>query len=199
MRPIALCLVVLAACSGSHSRAHTTTTLPPTKAELSRLLRAGQTARFHVHLMPSGAVPAGGLPGFELWHAGTDRARQDEILGGAGGRHLAQFRLPTGGVSCEQDGNGPWQCVHQDVAPDLDSAAEVAAATEGVTVAARDDTVQGRAARCFSFDGPQGHGLLCLDRAGIPVRLLAGTSTYDADVVDTQFSDDVFAPPAPVS
>jgi hypothetical protein len=180
----------------------------PDTAELAALLAQGRAATYHATYRTSGGADAA-VEGttLEVWRDGG-RLRQDTTATIEGQAVQTSSFLQDGeaivcstAAAAATDGDG-WACssstptgaqedgvfgsVHQQLA--------------GSSVTARDAEVDGEAARCFAFSGPEGDGELCVTLDGVPASIAMGGVRIElADLEDAVPADAFDLPAEPVS
>lgn len=65
----------------------------------------------------------------------------------------------------------------------------------GRTVVARDESIRGRPARCFTISGPDQSAEVCFDRRGTLLVLATGSARLELEDVDDSVDPKVFEPP----
>ncbi|MGH9149387.1 MAG: hypothetical protein ACRD0F_03515, partial [Acidimicrobiales bacterium] len=73
---------------------------------------------------------------------------------------------------------------------------QVAARVGGRLVEARDDTVAGRAARCFTIFVGNETSDVCTTREGVPLRIAAGAASFELVELTADVPEQAFRPPA---
>lgn len=206
-RPLAIAAaaLLLAATGGTVVLAQSAGPAPA--EELLTLLARAEQSTYHARYSLTAADPddTQGSPKVEVWRAGPDRVRQDANRADDGRTgSVAAIRDAAVLVRCEQVQPAPWTC-RREAGDPLDGPgslrAQVVAALEGATVAARSERVSRWDARCFTIRSADG-GLvaeLCLGPDGVPVRIAFDTLRLEALTVDGQVRDTDFTPPAPVT
>ncbi len=177
------------------------TDVDPEGRELLALLGRGRTLTFHARYEGRAPErPAESLV-IEVWRKG-DLARQDtEASNGTTVVRSSVFQLPVGNIACQRSGEEPWRCSKLPPgAPSPDQIlARVTGELEGRDVTARDDTVDGRAVRCFHVAGA-GEGEqemdVCATRDGVPVLIGAAGARLEMVQLDDEVDDATFTPPA---
>ena len=217
-RPVIVGVVVLAAAAvvagltlGSDSdsgddrsatattRSTTTTTPGPltgAAAELVALLDKGVQATSHIKYTARSSQAGSAAIDIELWRKGG-KVRQDTFTASSNQRTLDLF-APTGGQHCTKAGDGPWSCAPTkggDAGPDAFLSA-LRAQLSSATVAATDDTVAGRAVRCFAIEASSQKARLCLQGDGLTVAVQSDQASLELVSADSNVSDDVFTAPA---
>ncbi len=167
-------------------------------AELVQLLAVGRSGTYHATYAIRGG-DLGGESSIEVWRDG-DRVRQDTVLRTDDGTEVqtAGIRVDDSTISCTKRGDEPWSCgeAETDGSETNDLFGSVEAQLEGVDVTARDDEVDGRAARCFDFVTVDGAGSACLTPEGVPLVFSAGDASIELVELDDTVPSEVFTPPA---
>jgi hypothetical protein len=128
------------------------------------------------------------------------RVRQDTITELDGGDYVTVGILADEVATiCTKQGTEDWIC-SESAQTDPTAAdglfGEVVQRLGGVAVTETAETIDGRDARCFSYESADGPGSICLTAEGLPVRVVSGeTELLLTDVEDT-VDDSVFEPPA---
>lgn len=164
----------------------------PEGQELLRLLAVGRSRPLHARYSISDGAR------LELWRSG-DRYRQDTEIRGPDGvlERSVSIHRPEGDVTCRRSGDGAWTC-RRAAAPPAPEAA-VVSELEGRSVTARDASIAGAAARCFTVSGSDQSAELCLDSRGTLLVLATGDARLELEDADESVAPRVFEPPAPVS
>lgn len=166
-------------------------------AELVGLLAAGRDRTYHARYSVTGP-DVGGDSSLEVWQD-DERLRTDTELRTPEGAsvHTAGFRLADGTVSCVQRDAEAWACSTAEPTPGGgDVFGTVEEQVKGASVTARDDSIDGRQARCFDFESADGPVTTCLSADGVPVLLSGGGSEIRLVELDDDVPDSVFTPPA---
>jgi hypothetical protein len=66
----------------------------------------------------------------------------------------------------------------------------------GLDLTEGDDTIDGLAVTCFSYEDAAGPGSICLDERGVPVRVITPTATLELTASDDDVPASAFEPPA---
>ena len=185
----------------------TTTTAPvstedlgPAAQELVALLEAAKDETYHAEFEGTSPESPDSVIRLETWQR-PPFVRQDSSLTVAGQlARTASFALPDGGVRCTRIGEQPWSC--RSAGPGELSADALSGsvlerlATSDVRV--RSTAVDGVDVKCFTLtSATEGSSELCVDEAGVAVRVRSGGSELRRVVFDAQVGDDsVFEPPA---
>lgn len=165
--------------------------------ELVSVLAKGRALTFHARYQSAPAATGASLV-VEVWRK-DGLARQDTQLDD--GRQVvrtAAIRKPDGQVSCRRLSEEPWTCAPLPVgASSADQLlGQVAGDLEGRTVTSRDDTVGGRAVRCFTISGEGQTSELCATPEGIPVLLSTAGARLELVELREHVDDSLFTPPA---
>ena len=167
--------------------------------ELTRLLEAGTKLGFDGRYTVSGNGPPGTL---RLWSRPPLLRVDTESGSGAQLRRSAQFSLPSGGVACSRQADGPWTCQSQPGLPIRTGLVPEAFVTQlsRTSVEERRGRVGDREARCFALEGSSGPAEVCVTPEGIPLRFQALSTTVELVQLDQSLPPpEIFEPPAPVS
>lgn len=176
------------------------TALPDAEATtLLGLLEEGRDLTFHATYEATGDTESfGGELTVEVWRK-DGKIRQDSVLETSSGTiRTAGFVIDGKTLTCSQRDEQAWSCSSAaDPGTNEDGVfGSVAAELEGVDVTESEDTIGGRAARCFSFPAGDGPGLLCLTPDGMPLKLSANGQELTLAEASSSVDDVVFAPPA---
>jgi hypothetical protein len=193
------------ALSGDESTPETTTTsvreLTGAAAELAELLETRQDEAYHARYEGQ-SVEAASIV-IETWQDDEGRVRQDQILSAGGqGAHLVSLDGDDGPVRCTQVSEQEWTC--RRAAPAETAASDPVAAirarlAEGEVIA-RDEQVDGEAARCFELVAGAERSELCVrPETGIPVRISAGKTELRLVLLEETVDPAAFEPPGPVT
>lgn len=185
----------------------TTTTVPLSGAaqELVDLLARGNTRSFHARyaVVSPTAQGQGATVSLEVWRQ-PPLVRQDTLVS-AGGKttDTAAFALQSGLVECTKSDPAPWTCQSASAAgtglADLSTLTQrITAQLATASVTAKDDTVSGRPARCFTVTLDANSTQVCVDADGVPLLEASGGSQLQLQALDTEIPGGVFAVPAKV-
>lgn len=169
--------------------------------ELGSLLDRGRGATFHARYRPGGdgSVTGADLT-IEVWQR-QGSARQDSVL--RTGESVSRTRAlvsTSGTVLCTQIDDDPWTCASSsDPSVGGSLFRNPVSELQGADVVARDDTVGGRRARCFSFARDTGTVSYCLTPEGVPLTQTIGNEQVVIDVLDGAVDDSVFVLPTPLA
>ncbi|HEY9556629.1 MAG TPA: hypothetical protein VIR58_07835 [Acidimicrobiales bacterium] len=171
----------------------------PDTAELAQLLEQGRAGTYHATYSTSGSLegaPAAGV-GLEVWRDG-ERLRQDSVATTEGQEvRTSSFLRATDVVVCSQIPGQDWACSTSSRPANDDGVfGSVTEQLAGSSVTAREAEVDGRAVRCFAFDGPSGTGELCVTPEGVPASIEAGGMEIFLAGLDADVPDEVFELPA---
>jgi hypothetical protein len=174
----------------------------PSDAEgrsLLELMEKGRSLTFHATYKATGdpAVLPGELT-IEVWRKGGKIRQDTSLKSDSGTAHTQSFVIDGKSLTCTQENNDPWSCSPEsDPGTNVDGVfGSTAAQLRGIDVTARDDTVSGRAAKCFDFATADGAGTLCFTPDGLPLRLALAGQDLSLNDLQTSVDDAVFSPPA---
>jgi hypothetical protein len=181
-------------------------TLDGAAKELYTLVQTGRASRYHVVFTLSGPSLTQDTTEavLEVWRDGA-RIRQDTKLTDARGTtHGTNIGGPNGTIVCQEQVGVPLACQQQTTGPldpNSDLLTTITDRLGATTVEARDDTVLGGPARCFTLDKANAANTadLCLTPQGAPVTIDTAGLKAVATKLDTTVDDSSFVPPAPVS
>lgn len=180
----------------------TTAALDEEGADLEALLVAGRGATVHAVYEATG-TGADGQPAapyvLEVFRR-DGRLRQDTTTETPQG----EFRtagLLVDGVStvCQQQPGDDWVC---SAGSDADAGAAdgvfgtVLDELRGLEVETTEETIGEHAVRCFTSAADGGARSICVTDDGLPVRVVAGSTTLELVSVDEDVPDSAFEPPA---
>ncbi len=196
-------LVVRSTSSGGGSSTTTTQPLPQLTsttlltgpaAELRDLLAKGDAIDRHAVYTASDPE---GTTRMEVWHK-NGRARYDTHVTAADGStsDTVFIHLSDHSVQCARKGNDPYVCSAVAVT-DANPFTFITADLSGKQVITTDDTIDGRAVKCYGTSNPEGQpASLCVTPDGIPVRLSSSSSNLTLASLDNDTSGASFDPPA---
>jgi hypothetical protein len=163
---------------------------------LADLLASGRDATYHATY---GASTSSGGYTLEVFrHDGN--VRQDSVTETPRGTFRTAGLLVGGDtIICHQQPGAEWVC-SESVGAD-DGVADgvfgtIVDALGAVDVAVTEETVDGRAVRCFAYEVETGPGSMCLRDDGVPVRVVAGDTELVLTSIDEDVPESVFQPPA---
>ena len=202
----ALGLVAACGSGGGHAK---TTTVPalgtPTTVnldtgakELVALIAKGKAVTYHATYT---AVVQSTTLSLELWQKPPLARRDASFTSGSSSTHTEEFKLNNELVGCIQQTGSSWKCTNSNSGQDP-SDGVIGALTQALgnrTVMAKNDTVSGRAVRCYSAAqvGPLPPVQICLTPdTGIPVLVDAGAGKITLTGVDLTVPANVFSLPA---
>jgi hypothetical protein len=176
-----------------------TTTAAPRgpNAEMLRLLEPARTASYEGRYTSS---DASGTRSARLWRRPPQERLDTESGAGDDDRRSRTLTAPSGNVSCQEQGGGPWSCKNEPGRVsggigDILSGAVVARVST-LPLVARDDRIAGEPVRCFTVTGQPVE--LCLTTDGVLARLVAESTRLELTSLERRTpGDDVFVPPAP--
>lgn len=172
--------------------------LDPAARELVSLMAKGQEGVYHARYRAVSPEQPGATLMVEIWRRGSI-TRQDSVASdGTQTTHTAGFTLPTGNLACRREAAGAWRCVPVTGARTTTEQLTELATTElsGRSVTARDETIAGRAARCFTIVGEGQSSDICLSSEGIALRVGTGNTRLELISLEEAVDDAVFRPPA---
>jgi hypothetical protein len=165
------------------------------------LLDKGHDLTFHATYKGVGDVQAlGGETTIEVWRK-DGKVRQDAtvVQDGTTNRSASVTTQDGKVTSCAKRGDLPWTCEDATTSGDAEAGifATPANQLQGADVRESDETVEGRAARCYSFDRDGGTAKLCLSPEGMPLSNSAAGQQIVITSDSSDVDDSVFAlPPA---
>lgn len=163
---------------------------------LSELLATARDATYHATYQAS--TSSGGYT-LEVFRR-DGNVRQDSVTETPGGPFRTAGLLVGGDtIICHQQPGAEWVC-SETVGADAGVADGVfGTIVDGlgdVDVAVTEDTVGGRAVRCFGYEVETGPGSICVGDDGVPVRVVAGDTELVLVSRDEDVPDSAFEPPA---
>lgn len=172
----------------------------PAAAELYDLVSSFADLTLHARYRVEVAARPGMTSMIDVWQK-DGRVRQEaEVDGGDGTGRLVVLDLDDRVLLCQQPPEGRYTC---DRVPDAQATSLEQLRTGLLTgladqeVDARDDTIDGRAVRCFVV-AAQSASELCATPDGVLVRVRAPEGSFELVELDTEVDDSVFTPPGPV-
>lgn len=168
--------------------------------ELLALIDRGRGSTYHARytIRSSSLSEGAAVADLEVWRSGQ-RIRQDTTFEDASGfTRASAFGDQTGTITCRQRTGEEWDCQPESPEPHDPTDDFVQGVLEllaDATVTVTDATVGPFAGRCFVLQSAQ-RAEVCIDTNGVPLRIDAGGSTYEASVVDAIVTDADFVPPA---
>jgi hypothetical protein len=189
----------------------TVATAPPTTGaplddagtELQDLLASSRDDTFHAtYEATAPAQTEGGVAErytVDIYRS-EGRTRQDTATQLEGGDYLTAGILVDGtSIVCAKQGPQDWVCSETEVDDEEASDGifgQVIDDLGGVTVTATDETIDGEAARCFSYETSDGPGSMCLNADGVPLRITGGQTSLELTELTEEVDESVFEPPA---
>ena len=183
----------------------TTTTAPrpdpvehPEAAELYDIVNASGTLTVHATYDVKVTAKPDATITQELWRKG-DSVRQDTTLQDATGMSkIALIHTAERTVLCQQPPGGQYTCGL--VAPNQASSFDAVRTTLLSRLGqqdpeVRDDTIAGRAVRCFTVSAEESSEL-CATKDGLLVRIAAQEGSFELVTAEPTVDDSAFTPPA---
>lgn len=170
--------------------------------ELIDLLDRGADGHYHaLYAVEGPEATAAGTSTIELWRDGSERSRRDVKLESEEG-NADTMTLVDGETAalCERRDGGDWTCTAIDVpeGPSADVVGSIRNQLIGATVTPRDDEIDGREVRCFTFSAVDGPSEICATEEGVVVKLGTEATSLRLTELDEDVPGDVFDPPAEV-
>jgi hypothetical protein len=173
----------------------------PEAAELTGLIERGRAATFHARYRRGGTASVTGTDlTIEVWQR-QGSARQDSVLRtGEGASRTRTLVSTTGTVLCTQIDDDPWTCGSSSD-PSIGGSLfrNPVSELQGADVVAKDESVGGRRARCFSFSRDARTVSYCLTPEGVPLTQTIADEQVVIDVLDDAVDDSVFVLPTPLA
>jgi hypothetical protein len=176
-------------------------TLSPEGQELYALVQAGESGTYHAAFaVRSAQLESQGVgAGLEVWRSG-EQFREHLVSSDATGVNTVVIMGgPEGTMNCTQ---APTEAAFRCSEATSDQSAFsqayatiIALLPDGETVA-RDDTVAGVPARCFTVTSEESAADLCFTPEGVPLIVDDGTLRFEATVVDANVPPEILTLPA---
>lgn len=182
-------------------------TLSPVGQELYALIQTGRAGKYHARyaLTGSGVPPTATAATLEVWRDGGRVRQETRLEQPSGASHTINIGGPEGTISCNEQPGITLACqqVSKDpLKPDDDFLAAITdRLSPTATIDVRDDTIGSAAVRCYVVNAADATNKaeVCLDAAGVPLRLDSGGLNAVLDARDDAVDPSLFLPPAPVS
>lgn len=180
--------------------------LDPDAREMVALAEKGRAREFHARYEAQDVRSRTGQAfsvALELWNR-PPQVRRDVAISSEGqAAQSTDIRTDKLVLRCGKPSQEtPWQCATVPIGtanePGGTAFGLAPAAVAGRPVAARDETVADRPARCFTVEGSDvaSAETLCLSRDGIPLRVTSGAAILELTSLELSVEEGVFEPPA---
>jgi hypothetical protein len=174
----------------------------PEAQELIDLLDQGNHGHYHATYAVEGAdASQSGTTTIEVWRDGDKSRRDTRVETDAGTADTVGIVDGDTAVACSRTGDDDFTCEQADSpeAVDSDVIGSIRSQLTGAEVTPRDDTIDGRDVRCWSFPAEDGQADICLDDDGVVVKLGTDQNALQLTDLDDDVPGDVFTPPAEVT
>jgi hypothetical protein len=166
--------------------------------ELVGLMQKSLDATYHARYQSAIADPRaqGTLMTMDVWRKGT-LTRQEVAVQAQGSKSRSDtFQVPPNVVSCTQVGDSPWTCKPPtEVKPADPPEVKVKQELARGAITARDDTVAGVPARCFTFPAGGDVSETCLMSDGVVARMVTTSSRFELAAFSGAVPDEAFTAP----